>query len=610
MTRRAQLIVHLEGALLVGGYTSPTGYLDATTAVDAAGTPMIPASTLKGALREACTRLARGENKGSACTIDAPCKEGACLVCQLFGKPGADTDANLAGAEINQDAPAGLVLRDARPELPRDASVQSALPRSVKVRHGVGIDRRLRSVAPQVLFEREVLDAPDQRFVTSVVADGVGEDAWKLFRAALPLVTGIGNSRSRGLGRIRVELCEEAPTSLGTEHVFPEQAPAEAMVIVEIEALEPLLLGGVPSVSNLLDSLAYVPGSTLRGALGNAAARQRTDAAFHEVFVDPRTCLLFSDAFPAPPGTAELPVPVPRSSLECKHRNRKAHLGAGPARKPVDGLLALALTPFLTSEYGGSVPGHRCPVCDAPLQPARELWPSPTITRRVVTRLARDVHTGSAMPGMLYAVTQIEAGTVLIGTAARVTPRALSSLRALRDVELRLGRGRSRGQGRVKLTLRLNEQNLGARAVQNRIKHYNQAVQGYLPLLRESVPGRMRVGGAIAVLGRSDLAVSPQACPELLLQALFQGDAPRARCVAVQQATGARSGWNEGNNGEKTGPRKLTPVVLAGSVWLFVYEEGVSLDPARLARLEVEGIGEATELGLGKIVINHALLKG
>jgi hypothetical protein len=382
------------------------------------------------------------------------------------------------------------------------------------------------------------------------------------------------------------------------------------MVVVEIEALEPLLVGGLPSVSNLLDSLSYVPGSALRGALGNAAARQGTGATFEEVFVDPRTCLLFSDALPAPKETLELPVVVPRSSLECKHRKRQDHLGTSAAGRPVDGLLALALVSFLIDEYGGSAQRHACAVCGAPLQPSREIWPSPSIARRVVTRLARDVHTGSAMPGMLYAVTQLEAGIVLIGTAARVTPRALSLLKALAGTELRIGRGRSRGQGRIKLTLRLDERNLGVRAVQDRIKHYSHAVEDYLPLLGKRLPGGMRVGGAIAVLARSDIAVSPASCPERLLQAIFQGDAPKVRCVAVQQATGARSGWSEGNNGDKTGPRKLTPVVLAGSVWLFVYEEGVSLSPARLARLEVEGIGDGTELGLGKIVINHALLRG
>ena len=48
-------------------------------------------------------------------------------------------------------------------------------------------------------------------------------------------------------------------------------------------------------------------------------------------------------------------------------------------------------------------------------------------------------------------------------------------------------------------------------------------------------------------------------------------------------------------------------MVLAGSAWLFVHEDGVTLDMAELARLETEGVGERRELGLGRLAIGHAL---
>ena len=136
MTRRARILVHLEGPLLVGGYASATGRLDATTATDEKRTPIVPASTLKGALREACTRLARIDGDDKACTIDQPCK-GECLVCQLFGGPGMDAEEVLAAGRVLPGRLGGLFLGDARPETDGEAEI---LRRSLRTRHGVGID--------------------------------------------------------------------------------------------------------------------------------------------------------------------------------------------------------------------------------------------------------------------------------------------------------------------------------------------------------------------------------------------------------------------------------------------------------------------------------------
>ncbi|WP_437952605.1 RAMP superfamily CRISPR-associated protein [Sorangium sp. So ce296] len=605
MILRAELVVRLEGALLVGGYATAEGHLDATTAVDAAGVPVIPTSALRGALREACTRLARGEG-AHACTLDAPC-HGNCVVCALFGAPGSGTDAVLAGTSVEGGSPGRLMLGDARP-----GSSLKQPERALRVRYGVGIDRQRRAATPQVLFEREVLDVPGLELIAPVVAEGLQPEAWSLFERALPLVTGLGNSKSRGLGRVQVTLRSAALAASAPVHAFPANVPDGELGIVEIEALEPLVLGALSQTSNFLETLSFVPGSTLRGALGNAAARLGTGPEFHEIIVEPSTCLLFSDALPARRGDAALPVPVPRSSLACKHAERADHRArSSPAQgglpMPRDGLLNLALVPHLLERHGGSVVSHRCPVptCHGPLRGAQGQWPPVPLQRRVVTRLARDVYTGSALHGMLYTVTQIEAGSVFLGTVARLSARALDLLRRLSSVELRLGGGRSRGQGRIRLTIRAGGVGLGAAAVAARRKHYGEAIRDALPLLGERAGLKAR--GALAVLARTDLALAPERCPELLLKALYGPDAPRARCVAAAQGTGWRSGWSEGKNGAPAGPRPLMPVVAGGSAWLFVHERGVAPNDARLAQLEAEGIGALRELGLGRLVLDHEL---
>ena len=127
-------------------------------------------------------------------------------------------------------------------------------------------------------------------------------------------------------------------------------------------------------------------------------------------------------------------------------------------------------------------------------------------------------------------------------------------------------------------------------------------------LLGQSVEPPLRVGGAIAVLARTDLALSPASAPDEILQAIYGDHAPRARCAAVAQASGVRSGWSQGDAGETAGQRPLRPVVLAGSAWLFVHEDGATPDAEHLSRLETQGMGEhLRELGFGRLAIAHEL---
>jgi CRISPR/Cas system CSM-associated protein Csm3 (group 7 of RAMP superfamily) len=603
MIRRAQILVHLEGSLLIGGYASTTGDFDATTAAAADGTPIVPASTLKGALREACTRLARVDGDDKACTIEQPCR-GECLVCQLFGGPGSGAREVLAASEISAGRLGGLFLGDARPAADGGAVTTAALRRSLRRRPGVGIDRHTRSAVPQVFYEREVLDAPGQTFVAALRAEGVAPAAWDLFERAVRLVSGIGNSRSRGLGRVRLELGPAGPEVSG--HAFPQRAPEHGGAVLELEALEPLLLGNLPSMSSLLEALPFIAGSALRGALGTAAARLGTGARFQEVFVEDRSCLLLSDAFAIPERGAPLPFPVPRSSLACKHEKRSDH--DGKSARPRDGLLALALAPWLLETCGGSVDVPRCavPGCGSPLRSARGFHPPAEPVRRVITRLARDLYTGSAMTEMLYTTTPFEPGTCFAGTVGRLTPRALEALHALAGEEIRIGRGRSRGQGLVKITVRDDPGALGPAAVKRRLDAYAKHAAEALSLLGRAAK-LDDPGGAIAVLARTDVAGSPPGAPDAIRAALYGGDASRARLVAAAQAPGARSGWSDGHAGETAGQRELCPVVLAGSAWLFVHERGVAPDAERLARLETEGIGEHRELGLGRLAPGHEL---
>src|SRR5690606_5901209 len=134
-----------------------------------------------------------------------------------------------------------------------------------------------------------------------------------------------------------------------------------------------------------------------------------------------------------------LPLPRPLSLLRCRNAGESDHNGKNGAE--FDQLLWTAITTPILRE-GGSVPPPRCAVCDNLLKSAGSGWDGEP-ARQLVTRLARDIHRGSAMPGMLYATERIAAQAAFMGTVSGVDDDALAALRRLEGASIRVGRGRT-----------------------------------------------------------------------------------------------------------------------------------------------------------------------
>lgn len=601
---QSMLRVHLEGPLLIGGHSSPNGFLDAATARDERGIAHVPASALKGALREACVRLARGAGK-KVCSLERPCPSTSrtaserCAVCRLFGAPGALVEEVLEGQRDPGSAGA-LTFSDARAS---DAHEEADLGRSVVVRHGVAIDRKLRSAEPERLYAREVLDAPRDRWLESSIRGTVEEEDWALFVAALRLVDGIGNSRSRGLGHVRLELVHAGVHS-GAGLVLPKHPPAGGIGIVDLEALEPLLLGGFPPTGSLIDSQAFIAGSAIRGAIGTAAASVRRDELLLRILA-PDTGLRFSDAYPVG-RSDDLPVPVPLSSLACKYAKRPDHCRNGVTPRPADGLLGLAFA----STVDGAVATRACPICGEPMQRARGHWPIVEVPTRIVTRLARDVATGSALEGQLYSSREIERGQRFRGTVAGLGVEAFARLTEVSEgAELRIGRGRHRGLGHVKLTIRPVGGGKGAPDIRQRQRAFEQGTQDVAKTL-----GQLCFGGAaislIPALATTPVDLPPASAAQAIARALFGDAADRARVLATAVSIRERSGWDDGGASGVAGPRPLRPVIAEGSSWLLAHPKEIALNLDAARRLEFEGLGDFCELGLGRLALFHALFGG
>ncbi|MBX3274755.1 MAG: hypothetical protein KF729_31105 [Sandaracinaceae bacterium] len=593
MTQRtfhATLQLTLESPLLVGGHTSPASYVDATSAKRA--DYVIPASALRGALREACTRLENAATDGATAeTAVGP------LTCELFGAPGADRPKLTEGTGDDIAIHSGDAGGTSGKLRVGDAVARDTM--HAAVRHGVGVDRWTGAARPEVHFQREVAGGPGD-VLSAPLECRASEPAIDLLKRAIALVTGVGNSQSRGLGAVCASI--EATTAPIPKRSV-ELRSNRTELAVRIVAREPLLLGGLPTPTNVRESLPFVSGAVLRGAIANAALRSgiaETYEDFRAALVDPQTCILFSDALPATESERNLPLPAPRSRLACKHAGDRDHRNVnGVAR---DTLVSGWLAGLLLRE-GGTVAPFVCPVCSRTLTSAKGWVGGVDPDRRVVTRLGRDVATGAASPGLLYSTVQIEPTATFVGTVARLGDAARRLLARI-DAPVRVGGLRNRGLGTVEVTFE-ESSHLGRGAVQSRRAKLAKAAKPLLDVAR--VLGVAEVADAdrlLAVVARTDVALPPEAAPERVGRALF-GEVP-FRVLAVAQAAGVRSGWCE----RTPGPRALRPVVSAGSAWLFA-AEGEAPSDEYLARLEVEGVGDDRELGLGRLAIApHALMEG
>jgi len=163
---------------------------DKAVALRADGSPVIPATTLKGTLRSTAERLLRafavpvcqGPGPSTMCL-----GEGACVVCRVFGNP---------------RRPSPLRFVDAVPQEPvsRDA------------RSGVGISRQRRAALAQRLFFVETVEAPAcewrARCEGRFADEGAAREAAALVWMAARCCPVLGGGGSRGLGWVESWLVE------------------------------------------------------------------------------------------------------------------------------------------------------------------------------------------------------------------------------------------------------------------------------------------------------------------------------------------------------------------------------------------------------------------
>jgi CRISPR-associated protein Csx10 len=591
-----RLAIRLRGGLLLGG--AAAAGLHAATLRDREGFPFIPASALKGAVREQLVRLvgearARQILGGNGPTGFEPERAGA-----VEERPGGgSTRVYLSDATLTDQAARELFSRG------------SAL--GYDTRTQVAIDRRSRRSAHQLLFQREILaPAPGGiRLQAEVDLSLLDPEERREFTAAVGAVFALGAGRTGGLGGVEMALVQAPGLERREEAAIPESDAVE----LELEALDPLCLGPDVLLGNFQETLDHIPASALRGAVVTAALQARGLAGrdqsdepwFRELVLDPATCLRFSDAWPiedCPSRDDRRPRLAPLTLQTCK--------AEGFAHGVADWLLGQYFRTLLAERGVFIAVEEKCPVCAATnrqgrgrLVPARRpLW-SPEPERRIVTRLGLDRRLARGAEGQLFSLELLERGTRFCATVAGLGREGRRLLADAMRRPLRVGHGRGQGYGRMKITSVLPAAPADLAA---RLERFDSRVRRGL----EEIAAALGIDSSDLGGGRHHFAAtlwsdlvpgeSDSSAEAALLAAL---DLDGAEMVYGQVRADQRGGWDA----RRRRPKPYHPVVRAGSVLLLATEEPLDSLLPRLAELERRGAGASREEGFGWVCFSDPI---
>lgn len=413
------------------------------------------------------------------------------------------------------------------------------------------------------------------------------------------------------------------------------------IIDLSITLLSPLQLGTETSVGNYETTRQTIPGAVLRGAIAEralAACSQPDYQHHHFDCPDRKGCpfwqLFGQDAEPlwgfAYPVKVGPGWPFPLTARTCKyHPGYEA--GDGKKHHGVhDTLVGQFMVDLLTDkqfplrerlqpELNGELATlthllpDRCPEegCDAPLKPARGCYSvadqTPDYAGRLSVRSATHVGINRARSvaedSLLFTQESIEvkSNDIIFHARVRVTSAQLDRLQPyLQEQEYFIGRGRSRGNGHVRISMVNTTEAMSA--VSKRVKGFNLTVQAAFarprledPRIQTALPGTL-----FSITLRSPMILEHYGQPTILPQAVDLS-VPEAYLLRAWARSTVVGGWH----GAARLPRRTQLAAQEGSVYLYWTAQDV--EDAELQKqlqtLEVQGVGAERARGYGQVTV-------
>ncbi len=221
--------VQMAGSLAIySGF--PRGIVDRTVVRGLDGLPYIPASTIKGRVRDMAEKLARAQGIPTCDGPDpktmCPGKQATpgqfCLICRTFGAPGYSSRSGQTGL-VWRDAHL-LDSADSLPKENQDWLAHSLFYQRTQVQisrpRGVALAKHLftsENTIENLVFQGRIRGWAEQDYIEGTNIP----DTLVFLCAALKLLNFIGGSKSRGLGRCTVEI--EGKIEIGDRKLEPKE---------------------------------------------------------------------------------------------------------------------------------------------------------------------------------------------------------------------------------------------------------------------------------------------------------------------------------------------------------------------------------------------------
>ncbi|OEU84428.1 MAG: hypothetical protein BA873_05115 [Desulfobulbaceae bacterium C00003063] len=399
--------------LLVGGQTSGL-LVDAATARESCGAPMIPASAVKGALRIEFERFIAGlgrdvchpDRPENACNPDNPC-----IACRLFGAPGKEGTLRFSDALLQ-----GVCRKWFADEERHEIYDRKPTGRGYIIRQGITINRMRKVAEEKMLFNIEALgplsvsadESESQMLFVSEIEAGLPltKEELELLQVSTLSLTSIGANKSRGMGRVHAHL-EPVETSVSSVKASSSQVGTDVCIILVAD--EYIRVSGIKTANNFLETTEYIPGSAVRGAVAAsfAGAYGGWDApAVREAFL--KKPAQFSNFYPSTIKIDVQPKPIPISARTCKdypgfqkHIERYETQASHGAK---DTLIAATIVKLLREVGMPAVLKVRCShplsgnkVCEAVLKPLTGFYRFPSRDGQTCENLQRRITTKTAI---------------------------------------------------------------------------------------------------------------------------------------------------------------------------------------------------------------------
>ncbi|MCS7263680.1 MAG: CRISPR-associated RAMP protein Csx10 [Armatimonadetes bacterium] len=373
-------------------------------------------------------------------------------------------------------------------------------------------------------------------------------------------------------------------------------------VFIALEPESPLRTGKVKPKSDYLDTLPYLRGSVLRGAIAEWLKVNGREGEI-EKFVQ---SIRLGNLFPSSDGDI-IPLPFPMTAIECKTQGGFLCEGGHGIRDSL--LIAIAYTEL--KKLGAIFPvpmSLRCRKCKGRMERVSgfytqkgDCWQKVSVELAMQTKVALSRYRRASQEQMLYRVIALRPKQAFVGRVRFEDEDAFSVL--CEAVEnMGVGALTTRGFGKVKL----RKSKASLMGVSERLRQFNEKLEKVwfdLADLAKQVGSQVPdkpVGTYFSVdLLSPAILHDENGLPTLKLKLLLNGQLlePVFWSTQPEFVGGWSTAWGL--------PKPTSLGAAMGSVYVFRTEQTVDEIVEKLETLEANGVGERTDEGLGEILVCH-----